>query len=29
LSHPRMDERLGAGWRDDIEVLNEFIELWR
>jgi hypothetical protein len=29
LSHPRTQERLGTGWRDDVEVLNEFVELWR
>src|SRR6185437_12428299 len=29
LSHPRIEERLGTGWRDDVEVLNEFVELWR
>jgi hypothetical protein len=28
-SHPRIAERLGTGWRDDVEVLNEFVELWR
>jgi hypothetical protein len=29
LSHPQMAEKLGTCWRDDIEVLNEFVELWR
>jgi hypothetical protein len=29
LSHPCTEERLGTGWRDDVEVLNEFVELWR
>jgi hypothetical protein len=27
LSHP--DCKIGTGWRDDVEVLNEFVELWR
>jgi hypothetical protein len=29
LSHPRIGEQLGTCWRGDIEVLNEFVELWR
>lgn len=29
LSHPRIEERLGTGWRDDVEVLNAFVVLWR
>jgi hypothetical protein len=29
MSHPRCKENIGTSWRDDVEVLNDFLELWR
>jgi hypothetical protein len=29
LSHPRFEEDIGTGRRDDVEVLNEFLAIWR
>jgi len=29
LSHPVLEADLGTGWRDDVEILDDFVALWR